>query len=464
MHKYRPFLLLILISFALPACMTTDDVFGVKRFKKMSLAEFLTAEPSPVVISSEKKPLIKSIKSTSALVQAIMEAPSTARSIAVATATDAQVPVVESRKSSKIDITGSTGLSADPWPLKGNGVLGAANATITARQLLSDNGQTDRSILLSEMATKKALLEVEVAVDRTLKAVVQASDIKISSEKQIKIIDYYLNLYNAREELVLSAVQAGVLSKSDELELRSLRNNTLSDRTTAVLAVSSAESFLKTTLSQHYDRAMLDLATLHENNLSPNFSLEGSPSKKLLDLRSSQLALEIEIQKSQNKPTSSWQTSLSSPQSRGSNTTLYGGVTIGFPVADGGEAAAQIEAFTQELAVTKLDLRVLSEETVLAEKNWADFLQYYLLQKVLLQDRLEISKQSLEELELRLKAGRADVSKLAREILAKASAESALVQLEARYLSEKVTAQSSTGETCSLFFLCEIIANSLPLN
>ena len=30
-----------------------------------------------------------------------------------------------------------------------------------------------------------------------------------------KIIDYYLDLYNAREELVLSAVAAGVLSKSD---------------------------------------------------------------------------------------------------------------------------------------------------------------------------------------------------------------------------------------------------------
>ena len=461
MHKYRPFLLLLLISFVLPGCMTTDDIFGVKRFKKMSLAEFLTAEPSQIVKPSIKK---LSVKSTSALVQAVLEAPSAARSIAAATAAGAQVPIVESQKSSKINITGSTGLSADPWPLKGNGVLPATNATITARQLLSDNGQTDRSILLSELGTKRALLEVEVAVERTLKAVVQASDLKISSEKQVKIIDYYLDLYNAREELVLSAVQAGVLSKSDELELRSLRNNTLSDRTTAVLAVSTAESFLKTTLSQHYDTAMLDLANLHEGNLSPNFSLEGSPSKKLLDLRSSQLALEIEIQKSRNKPTSSWQTSLSSPQSRGSNTTLYGGVTIGFPVADGGEAAAQIEALTQELEVTKLDLRVLSEETVLAEKNWSDFLQYYLLQKVLLQDRLEISKQSLEELELRLKAGRADVSKLAREILSKANAEIALVQLESRYLAEKVTAQSSTDQTCSLFSLCDVIANSLPVN
>jgi outer membrane protein TolC len=228
--------------------------------------------------------------------------------------------------------------------------------------------------------------------------------------------------------------------------------------------VSTAESFLKTTLGRHYDTAMLDLAALHEDNLSPNFSLEGSPSKKLLDLRSSQLSVEIEIQKSRNKPTSSWQTSLSSPQSRGSNTTLYGGVTIGFPVADGGEAAAQIEALTQELAVTELDLQVLSEETILAEKNWSDFLQYYLLQKVLLKDRLEISRQSLEELELRLKAGRADVSKLAREILSKANAEIALLQLEASYLSEKMNAQASTGQTCSLFSLCDTIAISLRVN
>ena len=461
MYKYRPFIPLLLTSFALTACMTTDDIFGVKTFKQMSLTDLLTAEPSPPVTPSVK---LSPIKSASALIQAVMDAPSAARSLAAVAAVDAQVAVVKTQKSSKVNITGSTGLSADPWPLKGNSVLPAANATITARQLLSDNGQTDRSILLGELATQRALLEVEVAVDRTLNALIQANDLKSSSEKQVEIIDYYLDLYNAREELVLSAVQAGVLSKSDELELRSLRNNTLSDRTTAVLAVSTAESFLKTTLNQHYDRAMLDLAALHENSSSPSFSLERSPTKKLLDLRSSQLALEIEIQRSRNKPTSNWQTSLSSPQSRGSTTTLYGGVTIGFPVADGGEAAAQIEALTQELSVTELDLRVLSEEAVLAEKNWSVFLQYYLLQKVLLQDRLEISKQSLEELELRLKAGRADVSKLAREILSKASAEIALVQLEQRYLSEKISSQSSTSQTCSLFSLCDAITNSLPVN
>ena len=157
-------------------------------------------------------------------------------------------------------------------------------------------------------------------------------------------------------------------------------------------------------------------------------------------------------------------TSLSSPTSRGANTTLYGGVTIAFPVRDGGDAAAQIEALSKELEVVGFDREAFNQEVTLAENNWREFLKYYLLQNVLLKERVEISQQSLEELELRLKAGRADVSKLAREILSKAQSEIALVQLKARYLREKVNAESSTGQTCSLFSLCSKIQNSLRTN
>ena len=143
---------------------------------------------------------------------------------------------------------------------------------------------------------------------------------------------------------------------------------------------------------------------------------------------------------------------------------MYGGVTIGFPVKDGGEAAAQIEALSKQLEVTKFDQQALIQEVALAEKNWVEFLKYYLLQNELLKERVAISAQSLEELELRLKAGRADVSKLAREILSKAQSEIALVQLKARYSREKVNAESVTGQTCSLFSLCDLIKNSLPTN
>jgi len=111
-----------------------------------------------------------------------------------------------------------------------------------------------------------------------------------------------------------------------------------------------------------------------------------------------------------------------------------------------------------------LDRQVLIQEVSLSKKNWTEFLKYYLLQKVLIKERIEISEQSLEELELRLKAGRSDISRLAREILSKAQAEIELVQLEARYLSERVNAQSSSGQTCRLFSLCDTIKSSLPKN
>ena len=129
-----------------------------------------------------------------------------------------------------------------------------------------------------------------------------------------------------------------------------------------------------------------------------------------------------------------------------------------------GAAAAQIEALSTELEVTEFDRQALIQEVALAEKNWTEFLKYYLLQNELLKERVAISEQSLEELELRLKAGRADVSKLAREILSKAQSEIALVQLKARYLREKVNAEAVTGQTCSLFSLCDTIKNSLPTN
>ena len=303
MYKYSHALLLLLISFSLSGCMTRDDIFGVKTFEKISLVDLLTAEKSPVLAPKVKLP---TAKSKSALVQAVIEAPSSARTIAAASVAGAQVLVTKTQKSSKIDITGATGLNADPWPLSGNSLLPAASASISAKQLLSDNGQTERSILLSQLAAETALLQVEVAVDASLKALIETNYIKVSSENTIKVIDHYLDLYNAREELVLSAVAAGVLSKSDELELRSLRNNTLSDRTNAVLAVSRADSFLKTTLKVYYQDAISELATLDDIAILPKFLLEESPNKKLLDRKSEQLNLEIDIQRNRNKPSSNW--------------------------------------------------------------------------------------------------------------------------------------------------------------
>ena len=113
MYKYSHALLLLLISFSLSGCMTRDDIFGVKTFEKISLVDLLTAEKSPVLVPKVKLP---PPESKSALVQAVIEAPSSARTIATASVAGAQVLVAKTQKPSKIDITGATGLNADPWP------------------------------------------------------------------------------------------------------------------------------------------------------------------------------------------------------------------------------------------------------------------------------------------------------------------------------------------------------------
>ena len=66
-----------------------------------------------------------------------------------------------------------------------------------------------------------------MVMDETLQKVIEAYGTRLAAKETVKIIDYYLGLYNARENLVKTAVQAGVLSNSDYLELRSLKNETL---------------------------------------------------------------------------------------------------------------------------------------------------------------------------------------------------------------------------------------------
>lgn len=415
--------------------------------------------PASVEVS-DTVPISLLPQSSSPLVQALFEAPTVARSFSAAIAAKAQVRIVTTEKSSKVDLSGSTGFTGE----NNRSTKGAAAATVKAYKLLYDNGQTDRSILLSELAAQSASLEANVVVDETLQKVIEAYGTRLAAKETVNIIDYYLGLYNARENLVKTAVQAGVLSNSDYLELRSLKNETLSERAQSQLGIQRSESFLKNTLGIRYTAALSDLNKRYGTIKTPYFSVETSPQKELIDLREAQLSTEIEIQKARNTPTAQWQSSVTSPQTRGADTTLFAGITIGLPLKDGGEAAARIEALSEELKVTELDLKILNQNAVLAEQSWGNFLSYHQVQKELLLDRKAISTERISELELLLKAGRSDISELAKEILAGAKTEIALAQLKVEYLSQSITAAGVTGQTCGLFILCNLINSGLQVN
>ena len=397
------------------------------------------------------------VESSSPLVQAVFVNPEIARSFAEIEATKSKVLILNVNKATKIDLSGSTGFTSS------NNLSAKAGAivTIKAHRLLFDNGQTDRSILLSEFQAQSKIQEALITVDKKLHKILTVYIEQTTSQEIIKIIDYYLDLYNERENLILSAVQVGVLSKSDYLEVKSLKNDILSERAQAELNISKAASFFKKTLGPNSSMALSDLSTRYKNWQYPILDIAASPQKTLIDLQISRLNVEIKIQNERNKPISRWEASISSPKTNSSDTTLFAGVTVSLPIKDGGDALARIEVFSKELTVAKLNLEVLANNVALSKNSLVSFENYYKKQKELLIERKAISTERIVDLELRLKAGRSNVKELTKEILAGANIEMALVKLEAEYSLLSVQTAAVVSQSCGILMLCKLINKPL---
>ena len=393
------------------------------------------------------------VKSSSSLVQAVFANPEIARSFAEIEAVKSQVLILNVNKASKIDLSGSTGLTSS----NNLNAVGGAVATIKAHRLLFDNGQTDRSILLSKLQAQSKTQAALITIDEKLQKILTVYIEQTTSKEVVKIIDYYLDLYNEQENLILSAVQVGVLSKSDYLEIKSLKNDTLSERARAELSISKADSFLEKTLGPNSDIALSDLSRRYENWQRPILDISSSPQKNLIDLQISRFNVEIETQKERSKPISRWEASISSPKQNSSDTTLFAGITVSLPIKDGGDALARIEAFSRELVVAKLSLEVLTNSVALSKNSLVSFQNYYKKQKEILIERKAISAERIVDLELRLKAGRSNVNELTKEILAGANIEISLAQLDAEYSLLSVQTAAVVSQTCGILMLCELI-------
>ena len=141
---------ILLMAIALSACLPMPQ-------EKSSV-------PPRDMSSGTAAPISLPPQSSSPLLQALFEAPTVARSFSAAIAAKAQVRIVTTEKSSKVDLSGSTGLTGE----NNHSTKGAAAATVKAYKLLYDNGQTDRSILLSELAAQSALRDAETILDYIL--------------------------------------------------------------------------------------------------------------------------------------------------------------------------------------------------------------------------------------------------------------------------------------------------------
>ena len=202
---------------------------------------------------------------------------------------------------------------------------------------------------------------------------------------------------------------------------------------------------------------MAELAKRYRVTSGSKLSTKNSNQVTLLGLKTSQIQTEIELQKLSKTLTTNWQSTVSSPKSRGAGSTLFAGITIGLPIKDGGRSVATITALQKELEVNTLEVATYEQEVSLAQQGLDNFFAYYEQQKVLLSERKRIAQDRIVELELKLKSGRSDVSALAKEFLALARTEIAIERLNFDRKTKTLSALSVTGQTCELVRLCDAI-------
>ena len=401
---------------------------------------------------SYKQAVVKQ-NNASSLTQSIQKIPTVARALSAATAAKDRVAITRSQKELTIQGTGSSGIETKTSD-SSEGILVVG---VTAQKLLNDYGQTDRSIYLSELLAETSRLESQIAFDQALQQILDAYITQSTALEVDRIITYYVALFNEREDLVQTAVDAGVLSNSDYLELQSLKNEILSEQAQAVFQSNTSASFLRTSLGSNYDAALAELVKRYAPTSGSKLSTKNSNQVTLLELKKSQILTEIELQKLSKTLTTNWQSTVSSPKSRGAGSTLFAGITMNFPIKDGGRSVATITALQKELEVTALEVATYEQEVTLAQQGLDNFFAYYEKQKVLLNERKRIAEDRIVELELKLKSGRADVSALAKEFLALARTEIAIERLNFDRKTKTLSALSVTGQTCELVRLCNAI-------
>jgi len=392
---------------------------------------------------------------SSALVQAIVSNPAVSRALTSAAVARERVAISQTQKEITVSASGSSGFETDT----DDGSEGVLIVGVTAQKLLSDNGKTDRSIYLSELLAETAKLESQIAFDEALQQILDADFTQSTALEVDRIITYYVALFNEREDLVQTAVDAGVLSNSDYLELQSLKNEILSEQAQAVFQSNTSASFLRTALGSNYDAAVAELVNRYTATSGSKLSTENSNQITLLGLKKSQIQTEIELQKLSNTLTTNWQSTVSSPKLRGAGSTLFAGITMSLPINDGGRSLATIAALQKEFEVNALEVSTYEQEVTLAQQGLDNFFVYYQDQKIFLNERKRIAEDRVVELELKLKTGRAGVSALAKEFLALARTEMAIERLDFDRKSQTLSALSVTGQTCELVRLCDAIGN-----
>ena len=416
------------------------------------IEELITQSTSP---TNQKIREFEEPKVTSSVIKALLNDPKTQRSVQSIYLARLETDSVETDGKTKFNASGSAGV-LDEYETEAREM---AFGTIRADRLIDDNSRVSDSVKLAKIKTEIQISTLDLELNKSLGEILKAYNQLILARETSKILIHYLEKYEAQEILLDKAVSIGAISNSENLELKGLVVEARTKLANSELISKKSDNILKSKLNKLYKRSINELGSKIEQPYQWNLTSPRNTNLLIIDLKMKTIDMQIALEKKRLRPTNKLSVSATSPQSKSRNLTLFAGLTVDFPIKDGGKSETQVKLLEKQKLILDLEKKDLKRNILLMEDQWISFDKVQKKQRKLLEDRLKISKQRLKELEVLQRQGRVNFTSYVKEILVVANTEIDIINVNASYFEEILKRTEMTSSTCKLLKLCTELEN-----
>ena len=427
-------------------------LFLMSCSKGSFIEELITQSKSP---TNQKIREFEEPKVTSSVIKALLNDPKTQRSVQSIYLARLETDSVETDGKTKFNASGSAGV-LDEYETEAREM---AFGTIRADRLIDDNSRVSDSVKLANIKTEIQISTLDLELNKSLGEILKAYNQLILARETSKILIHYLEKYEAQEILLDKAVSIGAISNSENLELKGLVVEARTKLANSELISKKSDNILKSKLNKLYKRSIKELGSKIEQPYQWNLTSPRNTNLLIIDLKMKTIDMQIALEKKRLRPTNKLSVSATSPQSKSRNLTLFAGLTVDFPIKDGGKSETQVKLLEKQKLILDLEKKDLKRNILLMEDQWISFDKVQKKQRKLLEDRLKISKQRLKELEVLQRQGRVNFTSYVKEILVVANTEIDIINVNASYFEEILKRTEMTSSTCKLLKLCTELEN-----
>lgn len=340
--------------------------------------------------------------------------------------------------------------------------------SLKAQKLILDGQNLKKSIELLELDVEIQGVDTFMEADKKINELTVAYTQLNFSQQSASLMKTYLNEYEKKKQLINKAVASGVLSKSKSLELKSLEKESYKKLAQFRFDVERSKDFIDSNLASSYGRLRPEFLSKQRITSSKIFAVKGSKQIEKINLQIKRLSVKKSKLSSSQKPTTRLEAIIATPVSEDRDYSIFSGLSVQFPVKDGGKSAAEISLLESQKRVLYSRKSALVKENDYKKKELNTFIEFNNQQIELVKERLNYAKQRIKEFDLISKSGRSDVSIVAKEILSAAKLDLEILSLEKAKETRILEALGKTYTTCKVFKLCvdveKVIAKTIEEN